>query len=213
MTLLEAINLCLRGIGRAPVTSEDDPDLDAETARATIETVSSVTQSTGWYFNEEPNWKLAPDSEGNIYVPNNVVEVVTARCSRPAKIVVRGRRLYDLVSHSFDLSGLVAGDGFIDFDFIVRLDFEDLPAMASNAIAYTARRQFAIDLEGDSTKWQFNKFDEDAAWVALHTAERRNKKSNRLNNSEVANVLANIEGQNGGIGMYNPTAFPRKRQY
>lgn len=211
ITLTEAVNLCLRGIGRSPVTNADDPDLDAATALSTILSVSKTLQAKGWYFNKEGNWKLAPDSSGNIYAPNNALDVISAKCSRAAELTIRGNRIYDKISHSYDLRELVCGDGFISFTFILELHFEELPVMAANAIQYRARRMYAQDVEGDSQKWQFNKSDEEEAFAVLEMAERRNKKSNYLNNPAVQNFMGFVEGQNGSLGIYSPINFPRKR--
>lgn len=211
ITLTDAVNLCLRGIGRAPVANADDPDLDAATALATIKTVSKTVQSKGWYFNREGNWNLTPDSSGNIYAPNNAIDIISAQCSRYAELTMRGNRIYDKASHSYYLGDLVNKNNQITFVFITELPFEELPVTAANAIQYIARRQFAQDVEGDSQNWQFNKFDEDNAWAMLQTSESRNKKNNYLRNPEVANFMGQVQGQNGGLGMYEPINFPRKR--
>lgn len=213
-TLVQAVNACLRGIGRAPVATVDDfdADLDASTALAVIQEVSTDIQSKGWHFNREANWKLYPDSNGNIYAPNNILDIVSWECSRNVKLTLRGRRVYDSLNHTFDLreAGLI-GDGYISFLFITELPFEELPTIAAKAIMYRARRVYAQDVEGDAQNWQFNKSDETEAMALLEASETKNAKHNYHNNPSISNFLAHVGGENGGLFMSELRSFPKRR--
>lgn len=211
MELVTAINICLRGIGRAPVATANDPDLEAATAKATIEQVSNALQSRGWYFNTEANWAIAPDSSGNVYAPNNALDIITAQCSRNSELVLRGNRIYDTLNHTYDLSDAVCNDGYIHFTFVVELPFNELPAAAANAVAFEARVMFAQDIEGDPQNWRFRKEDANNAMVILERTERRNKKSNHLNNPTIGNFIIQAGGPNGMHGELNPFLFPKSK--
>jgi hypothetical protein len=214
-TLVEAVNICLRGIGRAPVATEDDldADLDASTALAVINQCSREIQGKGWHFNREDNWNLYPDASGNIYAPNNILDIISWKCSRETKLTLRGRRVYDSINHTFDLrnSGLI-GDGYISFLFITELPFEELPPIPAAAIIYRARRMYAQDVEGDAQNWQFNSRDEEEAMALLSSSELKNAKLNYHNNPSVSNFMAHVGGENGGLGMSGLRTFPKRRQ-
>lgn len=213
LTKLDAINECLAAIGSAPVSSEDDPSLDAAMASAKIDQVSLDIQSKGLWFNREGNWKLTPDSNGEILVPNNAIDIVSWGASRPCQLSIRGNRIYDSVDHTFNLSELVQGDGKIEFLFITQLPYNDMPPVAQTAVLYRARRLFAQDVDGDSQRWRENNYDEIAALHRLESDDRRNSKHNALrDNPATATVIAATGGRNGGIyGQYGLSSFPRSR--
>lgn len=197
LELTDAINACLRGIGQAPVTFEDDVNLDAAIARDTILQVSRDIQSRGWWFNEEGNWKLTPDFNGEIKIPNNAIDVVSWASSREAELSIRGDSIYDAVSHSKDLRHLVDDNNQIVFIFTLEIPFIDLPPVAQYAVIYRARRMFAQDVEGDAQRWKFTNYDEERADIQLQAAQLRNKKTNYLTYNSVAqDFLANAGGEN-----------------
>ena len=209
LTKVKAINICLASIGRSPVASEDDPDLDAAMASAEIDQASLDIQSIGWWFNKEGNWKLAPDSNGEIIVPNNAIEIVSWNTSRECDLSIRGRRVYDKVNHTFDLSSLVNGSGTIEFLFILELPFADLPPLAQYAIIYRARRIFHSNVDGDSQKLREHAADEELSFNRLDMTDKRSQKHNLINDNAVnASVIGTVGGRNGRIFGHLRT-FPR----
>ena len=210
LTKLDAINECLSAIGSAPVSSEDENNLDAAMASSKIDQVSLDVQSKGLWFNREANWRLTPDSNGEITVPNNAIDMVSWAASAGCDLSIRGTRIYDSVSHTFNLSQLVQGDGKIEFLFITELPYNDLPPVAQTAILYRARRLFAQDVDGDSQRWRENNYDEVAAMHRLESVDRRNSRHNVLrDNPTTAAVVAATGGRNGG--RYGMSNFPRSR--
>lgn len=161
-SILDAVNLCLAGIGMAPVPSLDSHDLDAEQARAAIEQAAMNILSNsgnGWWFNVEGNWNLTPDPyNGFIKIPNGVLgirQAVIGRTEYTRRLAIRGGKIYDKVNHSHDLRD-VCGGCPLTFTFIMHLDFEDLPASARQAVAWAGRSMFCMDIEGDERKLQYN---------------------------------------------------------
>jgi len=209
LTMTDAINACLRGIGEAPVASEDTNNLDAAVAIDTIKQVSLDIQSKGWWFNREGEWKLSPNVNEEISAPNDIIDIVAWSGSRNSDLTLRQGKVYDKVSHSFKLSHLLNSEGQIEFTFITDIPFEDLPPVAQFAVLYRARRLFAQDVEGDAQKWQFTKSDETTAQMALEAAELRNKKFNAFNNPNVAASVSRIGGPNARSIGYRAGAFPR----
>lgn len=212
---LDAINTCLRGIGLAPVATEDDTDLDAATASQVIDQVTMDIQAVGWWFNKESNWKLTPDeTTGYIQAPPSALSIVTTGYSRDTGLSIRGTKIYDLHNHTYDLSDRVvyhngSDTGYIEFVFITELAFEDMPPIAKQAVTYTARRQFAQDLEVDEKRWKFQSEDERLAMVGLMREDARNRKRNHLrDNAAASSLIARVGGPNANR-LYSAT-FPKR---
>lgn len=202
-TELDAINLCLSGIGREPVASIDTADLDSAMARNTIDQVSLDLQGNGgrgWWFNRESGWKLEPGTNGRITLPNNTLSIIESRGSFydiGNRLTVRGRYVYDTDQHTYDLSHAVGKDGNIEFALILLLAYDEIPAMARSAIAWRARRLFADDTVGDVNQYEINIRNEQQAVAALETEHRRTSRSNYLlHNDRVRSSLGRIGGHN-----------------
>lgn len=214
-TKLDAINTCLRGIGLAPVATEDDPDLDAATASQVIDQVTMDMQAKGWWFNKESNWKLSPDeTTGYIQAPSSALSIVTTGMSRCVGLSIRGTKIYDLHNHTFDLRdrAIVDNDSvtpYIEFVFITELPFADMPPIARECVTYTARRMFAQDLEVDEKRWKFQMEDERLSLIAMSREDARNRKRNYLrDNAEVVSFLNKVGGQNSA-SLYSGV-FPKR---
>lgn len=205
---LDAINLCLRGIGRDPVASVDDPDLDSAMALATIEQVSEDLQTQGWWFNKEYNWKLSANTSGEVIVPNNALSVLPEGANRTQWLAIRGNKLYDMVNHTYDLTERLI-DGVINLSFIMELEFDITPPVFRMAIAFTARRMFAQDLEVDSNRWNFQSEDERRVMQRLEREEARHRRRNYLHdNARAASAIAQMGGPNSQA--YTNRVFPRR---
>lgn len=158
-TRLEAINLCLRSVGYASVESEDGGDLDAADASKILATVSQRVQyngGKGWWFNVEPDWKMTPDANGEILVPNNTISAWqdVRYDDRKFLISIRGRKVYNMKTHSTDMSDCLNREGFFRMTFMLNLPFEHMPVSARQAIAYQAAVEFMVTKEFDQGKLQ-----------------------------------------------------------
>lgn len=198
---LSAINVCLRGVGLAPVSAINDTDLDAATAESTIDAISTAVQSRGWWFNKEGNWKLAPDpNSGIVSKPSAAISVISSGGSRNLALSIRGNKIYDLDNHTYDLRGLEDSTGFITFTFIMELSFDELPEIARTAITYAARQQFAQDMEVDQYRYKFQSIDATNAMDAMIREDTRNTKRNSLtDNPAIASFLFNAGGVNSNL--------------
>ena len=205
LTKLDAVNACLAGIGLAPVSTVDEAnlDLDAASALQVVERLTIHLQARGWWFNEEGSWRITPDTiTGYVAVPNTALSFITSGDSRHLKLSIRDSKVYDLENHTFDLRSLVytpAGStiGYIEFTMITALSFEDLPPVARIAVGYTARRQFAQDMEVDERRWKFQREEEATANNQLISEDSRNKKRNSITgNPRIVNFLLKAGGPN-----------------
>jgi len=212
-TKIDAINSCLRGIGIAPVVTEDDDDLDASTASNTIDEVAHSLQSRGWWFNKEGNWKLTPDSiTGFISVPPSAISIVPTGDSWGQGLVIRGQYIYDTVNHTNDLrERAISGANdiiYVEFTFITELQWNDLPPVFRSAVTFTSRRLFAQDSEVDKDRWTFQSRDEKSANIALLREDSRNKRRNSFrDNASISGFLSRVSGANANSAVYG---YPKR---
>ena len=202
-TELDAVNLCLSGIGREPVSSLDTADLDSAMARSVIQQSSLDIQTNagrGWWFNNERNWSLEPDIQGIIRLPNNTLSIVEARATfydRGERLTVRGDKIYDTDDHTFDMRNILNRDGKIVFSLIIALVYEDLPHTAMSAIAWKSRRVFADDVVGDEVQHQINMRGENRAFASLEVEHHRTARKNYLrDNAQIRSRVGLIGGNN-----------------
>lgn len=213
MSLKDAVNLCLRGATLDEVASLEEIDTDAQSALSTVEHQSTMLQLQAWWFNTEPNWKLTPDQNGEITVPAGASSIVTSGSQQYLRnLAIRGSRLYDMQNHTYNLTDLLTGDGYIELTFIMELPFTELPLHARTAIAYWARAQFAQDSEVDLEKAKTQSPELARAVQYLERENRRNKKTNMYyDNPTVSAQLSLIGGMNGR--GYSVSTYPRRETY
>lgn len=202
-TELDAVNLCLAGIGREPVATVDTSDLDAAMALSTVQRASldiQMNRGRGWWFNQEIGWNFTPDSRGNLTVPNNTLTMLEARCGwydQGNRLTLRGFKIYDTERHTFDLREIVGKDGAVELGLIVLLEYNELPPNARSAIAWRARRIFSDDTVGDPNQRQANMREEQNSFASLEMENRKNRRSNYFkDNAMVKNQVGRIGGLN-----------------
>lgn len=187
MTELDAVNIALSTIGESPINSLAEASLvvDATTARAVLNEVSSTVQETGWTFNTEKGVTLSPDLiSKEIAVPPNCVQIDASGKDQGRLVVVRGSRLYDKDNRSYQFSSNIVTD------MIMLLGFDELPQAARYYIAIRAARIFQARMVGSQTLGGFTEKDELQARVGMGKFEAVNGNYNILNGSwSVARVL------------------------
>lgn len=203
-TELDAINLCLSGIGREPVSSIETADLDAAMARAVLNQVSLDIQTNGgrgWWFNREDGWKLQTnETTGRIDLPNNTLSILESRgrfFDVGNRLTVRGSEVYDTDNHTFDMRDNVGKDGKIEFMLLLLLDYSQLPTAARSAVSWRARRIFSDDVLGDTRQHEINMRNEQRAFGLLEVENRRTLRTNYLKDNRLINARL------GRIGGYN----------
>ncbi|AUV59351.1 tail fibers protein [Citrobacter phage vB_CroP_CrRp3] len=182
---LEAVNLCMRAIGREGVDSLDSGDLDAEDANKIIDIVSQRFQYNkggGWWFNREPNWLLKPDTNGEVNLPNDCLAVLQcyALGERKVPMTMRAGKLYSVWNHSFDMTKYVNRDGRIRLTLVMLLPFEHLPASVMQAIAYQAAVEFIVSKDADKTKLQAHQQIAAQLMIDVQSEQSSQKRLNML---------------------------------
>lgn len=182
---LEAVNVCMRAIGREGVDSLESGDLDAEDANKIIDIVSQrfqYNQGNGWWFNREPNWNLTPDSNGEVNLPNNALAVLQCYGLNDKKIpmTMRAGKLYSTWNHTFDLRSHVNRDGNIWLTLVMMLPFEHLPTSVMQAITYQAACEFIVSKDADKTKLQTHQVIASQLLTSVQAEQSAQKRLNML---------------------------------
>ena len=159
MTDLDAVNQMLSGIGEAPVTTIQAGNPEIDLAVLTLNQVSREVQAERWNFNREDGYSLAPNVDGFILIPSNVITVNLTHDRRSSNslqydVVVRDGKLYDKRAHSFLWAGPVNVN--VTWNFA----FEDLPFPFQLYVAQRASRVFASRSQGSEAMVKFNSIDE-----------------------------------------------------
>ena len=143
-TEISSLNSILGCIGQAPVTTLDYRNPETAMIARTIQEVSNQVQSEGWVFNTETEYPFAPDSNNEIKIPNNVIELDTSACEGPGvDVVKRQGKLYDKIGHTYNFQRQVR------CDVVWKFPFEDLPHPFKQYITYRAARIVAAKLTVD----------------------------------------------------------------
>lgn len=191
MTLLDAINICLRGVGEGRVQDVDSTHPSVQTAKDLITEAQDLILATGLWFNMEYNVTLPKDIDGEVALPLGTISVTGKHPNM--SLLLRGSKLYDPRNNTTDLSEL----GPVIVDYIFKPDFDDLPALAQQAIAYRASAEFISDDDGDTAKYDraFNRAQQSA--IALTTEDIKQKRLNALNAPASARVRIGMTGGRG----------------
>ena len=157
-TQLQAINQMLTGIGQAPVVSLDIANPEIATALSILENVNREVQGEGWNFNTEVNYPFVPNNDGEIIVPDNVLQLSDNKTSNSQQYqtVLRNGKLYDKVFHTYEFQG----NDPVLCDVVWLFPFEDLPQVFKDYVTQRAARVFAGSVVGSKEMFQFNAQDE-----------------------------------------------------
>lgn len=205
---LEAVNLCMRAIGREGVDSLDSGDLDAEDANKMLDIVSQRVQGGdrmgGWWFNREPDWEIAPDSNGEINLPNNCMAVYQDYRigDRKVHMTQRGRKLYCVTTHSYDMRNFVNCDGNMRFTFVMFLPYEHLPPNVMQAIAYQTAVEFIVSKDADKTKLQAHQIIAQQLLAGMMSEQAAQKELNMFVHNPTQRLFGTMAG-----GYQNVPAF------
>ncbi len=145
---LPAINQILASVGQAPVTTLDTTNPDIAIAYDTLLQVSREVQSEGWTFNKEYDYPMLPNTDNEILIPSNMLQIDLHEREQNYKeydVVRRDGKLYDRVEHTNKWTS-----GEMKCDVVWHFDWVDLPIPIQDYI--TARAStFVIDrIVGDA---------------------------------------------------------------
>ncbi len=147
-TELQAVNEILASVGQAPVTTLDQTNPDVAIAYDTLLQVSREVQAEGWTFNKEFGYPFTPDTNDEIVIPNNVLQLDLTPDYRDRDVVRRSGKLYDRTAHSYTFTEQVYCDVVWLFDWV------DLPIPIKDYIVARAASIVSTRIVGDSTQYQ-----------------------------------------------------------
>ena len=145
---LPAVNQILQSCGQAPVTSLDQTNPDVAIAYSTLTQVSQEVQAEGWTYNIEYDFEFTPDTNNEILIPNNVIQIAPAPEYTSIDVVRRSGKLYDKVKHSYTFTEKLKCDVVWLFDWV------DLPKPIQDYIVARAATIVSSRIVGDTTQFQ-----------------------------------------------------------
>ena len=147
---LPAVNQILQSCGQAPVTTLDQTNPDVAIAYQTLLEVSREVQAEGWSFNKEYHYDMTPDTNNEILIPNNVLQIdLTDNSANMDKDVIRRNgKLYDKANHTYTFTEKV------ECDIIWLFDWIDLPTPIADFITARTASIVSSRIVGDGNQYQ-----------------------------------------------------------
>ena len=147
---LPAVNQILQSCGHAPVTTLDQTNPDVAIAYQTLLEVSREVQAEGWSYNKEYYYEMTPDTNKEILIPNNVLQIDPSQNSANIELDVtrRSGKLYDKVKHTYQF------DNSILCDIVWLFDWVDLPIPIADYITSRAATVASSRLVGDTNQYE-----------------------------------------------------------
>ena len=150
---LPAINQILSSCGQAPVTTLDQTNPDVAIAYDTLLQVSREVQAEGWTFNKEYHFEFTPNTDDEIEIPNNVLQIKLTEnvANMEYDGIRRSGKLYDRQHHTFKWKDIATP---VQCDVVWEFDWVDLPQPVQDFI--TARTAVLVSqrIVGDAEQYQ-----------------------------------------------------------
>jgi hypothetical protein len=143
-----------RAMTQSIVTSrvETPTNPDVAIALNTLREVSREVQAEGWTFNKEYDYPITPDSNNEVLIPNNVLQMDLNQ-NYPVNMnrdsVNRGGKLYDRTAHSYKWD-----DETLYVDIIWHFDWENVPTPVQAFITARAAAIVSSRIIGDGNQYQ-----------------------------------------------------------
>ena len=149
---LPAINQILSSCGQAPVTTLDQTNPDVAIAYDTLLQVSREVQAEGWTFNTEYHYDFTPDTNDEILIPNNVLQLkLTENWGNVDKDGIRRNgKLYDRQDHTYKWTD----QSPVECDVVWEFDWVDLPQPIQDFITARSSTIVSQRIVGDQAQYQ-----------------------------------------------------------
>ena len=151
---LPAVNQILASVGQAPVTTLDQTNPDVAIAYDTLTSVSREVQAEGWTFNREVYVKFTPDSDDQIVIPNNILQIdLNDEVDNQYEAVRRSGKLYEKINHTYTWDSTKWSDG-VRCDVVYYFDWVYLPIPIQDYIIARAAAIVSSRIVGDAQQYQ-----------------------------------------------------------
>ena len=145
-----------RTLTRSEVTTrvETQTNPDVAIALNTLREVSREVQSEGWTFNKEFDYTLTPNSDNEILIPDDMLQVdlnISSKRSgnRQFDSINRGGKLYDRIKHTYKWT-----DADVKADILWYFEWENIPDPIQAFIVARAAAIFSSRTMGDPNLYQ-----------------------------------------------------------
>ncbi len=133
---------------------ETQANPDVAIALNTLREVSREVQSEGWTYNKEFDYELTPDSNNEIIIPDNILQVdlnISSKRSgnRQYDSIIRGGKLYDRIKHSYKWT-----DESVYVDVLWYFEWEHIPDVVQAYIVARAATVVSSRIIGDGNQYQ-----------------------------------------------------------
>jgi hypothetical protein len=145
---LPAVNEILQSCGQAPVTTLDQTNPDVAIAYSTLLQVSQEVQAEGWSYNIEYDYEFTPDTNKEILIPNNVLQLDPSTEYGEIDVVRRNGKLYDKIAHTYEFEDKIKCDVVWLFDWV------DLPKPIQDYIVARTATIVSSRIVGDTAQYQ-----------------------------------------------------------
>ena len=148
---LPAINQILSSCGQAPVTTLDTTNPDVAIAYDTLLQVNREVQAEGWTFNREPHYEFIPDTNDEIPIPNNILQLKLSETGTNGQYdgTRRNGKLYDRLHHRYTWPD----HSKVECDVIWQFDWVDIPEPIQNFIVARAATLTSQRIVGDPNQY------------------------------------------------------------
>ena len=145
-----------RSLTQSKVTTrvETQTNPDVAIALNTLREVSREVQSEGWTYNKEFDYELTPNSNDEIIIPDNMLQVdlnISSKRSgnRQFDSIIRGGKLYDRIKHSYKWT-----DESVYVDVLWYFEWEHIPDVVQAYIVARAATVVSSRIIGDGNQYQ-----------------------------------------------------------
>jgi len=169
---LQAINILLQVIGQIPVATEDEliNILEAQIASSVLLETKKEVLSDEWDFNRDVDYEFAPDTDGYISIPANILDIYDTR----ADLIMRDWRLYSKKNQSALFTEAQV------MNVVWDVDFNGLTHPLRNYITIRAARRFQARQVMDTNVYSYTVQDEETAYQIARRSEGKTGRFNML---------------------------------
>ena len=149
---LPAINQILSSCGQAPVTTLDQTNPDVAIAYDTLLQVTRETQAEGWTFNRAPHYEFTPDTNDEISIANNILQIKLSDSGTNGQYdgIRRSGKLYDRLHHRYTWPD----HSTVECDVVWEFDWVDIPEPIQNFIVARAASITSQRIVGDPNQYE-----------------------------------------------------------
>ena len=149
---LPAINQILSSCGQAPVTTLDQTNPDVAIAYDTLLQVNREVQAEGWTFNREPHYEFTPDTNDEISIANNILQIKLSDSGTNGQYdgIRRSGKLYDRLHHRYTWPD----HSKVECDVVWEFDWVDIPEPIQNFIVARAASITSQRIVGDPNQYE-----------------------------------------------------------